>query len=193
MGSAYDASSYLLNLACAEMMEGYGVPHCGTSGSGIGWGPGLLTAAHQWTNHLTSCLGVVGLVPFVGDVLGSKAFSPAAMVLAHDAIAQARRFARGFALDGGLDAEREIAAAGPGGSFVTTERTLDYVRGGRYCSGLFDNLTLEAWQSQGRPSAVQRLRDHTVQLLREAEPPEDYDELMERGEVFIAGVEEGLQ
>ncbi len=37
MGSTYTASSYLLNLACAEMMSFYGIPHCGTSGSSNGW------------------------------------------------------------------------------------------------------------------------------------------------------------
>jgi len=186
MGSFYDASSYVLNLACAEMMNWYGVPHCGTSGSGIGWGPDLLTAAHQWVNHLTSCLGKVGLVPFVGDVLGSKAFSPAAMVLANEAISQARRFARGFPLDRKLESERDIASAGPGGSFLTSKSTLDRFRDAYHRSDVFDNLTLEAWHAQGQPRADQRLRGRTQQLLRELDAPDDYDELMTHGETFIA-------
>ena len=33
MGSDYTPTSYLLNLACAEMMAFYKLPHCGTSGS----------------------------------------------------------------------------------------------------------------------------------------------------------------
>jgi len=32
MGSFYDAHSYIINLACAEMMAHYRLPHCGTSG-----------------------------------------------------------------------------------------------------------------------------------------------------------------
>ncbi|MBN1641127.1 MAG: trimethylamine methyltransferase family protein [Anaerolineae bacterium] len=188
MGSYYDPTSYVLNLACAEIMDWYGVPHCGTSGSGIGWGPDLLTAAHQWVNHLTSCLGKVGLAPFVGDVLGSKAFSPAAMVLANEAIAQARWFARGFALDRALGSEQEIALAGPGGSFLVSGSTLAHLRDATYRSEVFGNLTLEAWQAQGQPSADQRLRAHTRQLLREAAPPDDYAALMARGEAFIAGL-----
>ncbi len=190
MGSLYDASSYVLNLACAEMMHWYGVPHCGTSGSGMGWGPDLLTAAHQWVNHLTSCLGKVGLAPFVGDVLGSKAFSPAAMVLANEAIAQVRRFARGFPLDRKLESERDIALAGPGGSFLMSQSTLDHFRDATYRSDLFGNLTLEAWHAEGQPRAGQRLREHTQQLLRELDTPDDCAELMARGEAFIR--EEGL-
>lgn len=38
----YDPQSILLNLACAEMMAHYGLPHCGTSGSGTGWGMDLI-------------------------------------------------------------------------------------------------------------------------------------------------------
>lgn len=36
MMSYYGAETMLLNLACGEMMAHYGVPHCGTSGSGGG-------------------------------------------------------------------------------------------------------------------------------------------------------------
>lgn len=192
MGSFYDVNSYVLNLACAEMMSWYGLPHCGTSGSGVGWGPDLLTAAHQWANHLTSCLGKVGLAPFVGDVLGSKAFSPAAMVYANEAIAQARRFAQGFPLDGEPDNHKEIQSVGPGGSFLMTESTLQHLRDAYYRSDTFGSLTLEAWQSQGQPKADQRLRDHTQQLLRELSAPDDHADLMARGEAFISCYEEKL-
>jgi trimethylamine:corrinoid methyltransferase-like protein len=47
MGSFYDVQSYLVDLACAEMMAHYGLPHCGTSGSGMGWGADLIAAGHQ--------------------------------------------------------------------------------------------------------------------------------------------------
>lgn len=62
-GSFYSPASYLVNLACAEMMAHYRLPHCGTSGSGMGWGADLIAASHQWMNHLLSCIGKVGLAP----------------------------------------------------------------------------------------------------------------------------------
>ncbi len=99
MIDVYDPYTILLDLACAEMMDHYGLPHAGTSGSGTGWGPDLPEAGTLWLNHLTSCIGRVGLAPFVGSTLGSLAFSPAAAVYAHDVIGQAQRFAQGFALD----------------------------------------------------------------------------------------------
>ena len=36
--SFYDPKSYLIDLACAEMMAHYNLPYSGTSGSGMGWG-----------------------------------------------------------------------------------------------------------------------------------------------------------
>jgi len=67
MGSYYGPETMLLNLACGEMMAHYGLPHCGTSGSGGGWGADLLAADGFWLNHLTSCVGADGLAPFVGS------------------------------------------------------------------------------------------------------------------------------
>ncbi len=185
MGSFYDPQSYLVDLACAEMMAHYGIPHCGTSGSGVGWGPDLLAAGHQWFNHLISCIGRVGLAPFVGDNLDSKAFSPSIIVLANEVIEQARAFVRGFALDAGAIALDEVAVTGPGGSFLTAPSTLQHLRRAYYTSQIFPRLSLEEWQASGRPRADEVLRQHTHELLERATPPQDHDELIDLGEAFI--------
>ena len=65
-GSFYSPQTLLLNLACAEMMVSYEIPHCGTSGSGNGWGADLLAGTTLCMNHFSSCLGTAGMVPFVG-------------------------------------------------------------------------------------------------------------------------------
>jgi trimethylamine--corrinoid protein Co-methyltransferase len=185
MGNFYEAHSYTMDLACAEMMAHYRLPHAGTSGSGMGWGGDLIAAGHQWINHLTSCLGKVGLVPFVGDNLCSKAFSPAVMVLADEIIAQARRLAGGFVLDEGALALDEIAEVGPGGSYLTSPLTLKHFRGAYFQSDIWPNLTLEGWQERGSPRADDELRRRTAELLAGAAAPEDRDALVARGEAFI--------
>jgi trimethylamine--corrinoid protein Co-methyltransferase len=187
MGSFYEPRSYLMDLACAEMMAFYRVPHCGTSGSGMGWGPDLISAGHQWLNHLISCIGKVGLVPFVGDNLGSKAFSPTVLVYANEVIEQARLFAQGFALDESSIALADIFSVGPGGSFLTSDLTLKLFRRAAFQSDIFPNLTLEKWQERGAPEAGKLLRQHTQRLLDGLEPPEDHAELRARGEAFITG------
>jgi len=173
------------------MMARYRLPHCGTSGSGIGWGPDLVAGGHQWINHLLSCIGKVGLAPFVGDTLGSKAFSPALLVYANEVIAQARRFAEGFNLEATETAIQEITAVGAGGSFLTTENTLAGYRGATYQSGFFENLSLEAWQARGSPRAIDRLRQYTRHLLQALDAPDDHDDLLGRGQAYIQALTAG--
>jgi trimethylamine--corrinoid protein Co-methyltransferase len=185
MGSFYDVKSYVVNLACADMMAFYRLPHCGTSGSGMGWGADLIAGGHQWLNHLISCIGQVGLVPFVGDNLGSKAFSPAVIVYANEIIEQARLFAEGVVLDDEALALDEIVQMGPGGSFLTSDLTLRFFRQAYYSSRIFPNLTLEQWQAWGSPQAADLVRRHTRQLLDGLRAPEDHVDLLARGQSFI--------
>jgi len=188
MGSFYAATSYLLNLACAEMMHHYGLPHCGTSGSGMGWEADLIAGANQWMNHLLSAIGKVGLAPFVGDTLGSKVFAPAVIVYADEVISQARRFSAGFSLALSTAVLSEISDAGPGGNYLTSQSTLRRFRDAYYSSPTFPNLGLEEWQARGEPAAVDLLRRRTGELIATAEPPPDHRELVERGEEFILGL-----
>jgi trimethylamine--corrinoid protein Co-methyltransferase len=166
-------------------MAHYRLPHCGTSGSGIGWGPDLVASGHQWMNHLLACMGKVGLVPFVGDVLGSKAFSPTLLVYANEVIEQARRFARGFSAAQDQAVLSELISVGPAGSFLTSDTTLAEFRSAYYQSHFFDNLRLDTWQSQGRPRADAKLRQHTRQLIDGLQPAADEAWLLAQGTAFI--------
>jgi trimethylamine--corrinoid protein Co-methyltransferase len=186
MGSFYDPQSYLVNLACAEMMSHYQLPHCGTSGSGMGWGADLIATGHQWFNHLVSCIGRVGLAPFVGDNLGAIAFSPAIVVYANEIIAQTRTLAEGFDIGAPELALDELAEVGPGGNFLMSPQTLQHFRAAYFRSPILAPLTLEDWQARGAPRADRVLREHTRRLIDGLQPPPDHDRLMAKGEAFIA-------
>lgn len=188
MQDFYDPHTFVINLACAEMMAHYGLPHAGTSGCGLGWGADLPAAGLLWMNHLTSLLGKVGLAPFVGGVLGSKVFSPALAVYSHEVIAQALRFAQGFPLDDTVLGVDEIAQRGPGGSFLDADLTLQLYRRAYYESMVFPRLGLEQWQARDRPRAEDLLRQRTLSLLETTSPPEDQAELIALGEAFIRGL-----
>jgi len=185
MQEFYDPYTILLNLACAEMMARYRIPHAGTSGSGDGWGVDLLGGGLHWMNHLTGLLGRVGLAPFVGGNLNSKVFSPAMTVYADEVIGMARHFAHGFPLDDealGLD---EILAAGPGGSFLTSPLTLKRFRSAYYQGRLFPRLSLEKWQAKSRPQADQFIRQKAQELLNSHPPPTDHDNIIASAEEWI--------
>jgi trimethylamine--corrinoid protein Co-methyltransferase len=181
----YDPKSYLVDLACAEMIAHYLLPYSGTSGSGMGWGADLIAGGHQWFNHLISCLGKKGLAPFVGDILGSQAFSPNVIVYANEVIQQARLFAEGFVIDDANIGLEDIVQVGPGGNFLTSNLTLKFYRNARQSSHIFDNLPLDEWQARGRPRPEDFLKGYTRQLLDESIPPENHSELLAQGESFI--------
>jgi trimethylamine--corrinoid protein Co-methyltransferase len=190
MGNFYDPMSYLLDLACAEMMAYYRLPHSGTSGAGVGWGPDLIVSGHQWVNHLVSCLGKVGLAPFVGDTLGSTSVSPAVIVYANDLIAQTRRIAAGFEIDDRSAALDDIAQVGPAGHFLEATSTIENFRTAYHESDIFPKLTVDDWRQQGQPRADDRLRSYTKQFMEVLAPPEDHDDLIGRGEDFIRRLKE---
>ncbi len=189
MLDVYDPLTHLLNLACAEMMQYYHIPHAGTSGSGPALGPDFIGSSNFMMNHLSSLMGKAGLAPFTGSAMGSKAFSPVCAVQADEMIAQALLFTQGFPIDADSLAMDDIEQVGPGGSFVNTRRTRKLFRQAYYRSDLVPPLSLEKWQAQGRPQAIDILRQKTRQLLDHPLVPEDHDELVARGEEFIKSLQ----
>src|SRR6266496_162750 len=184
----YDPQSILVSLACAEMMAHYGIPHCGTSGSGTGWGMDLLAAETYWMNTLMFSLTKGGIAPFVGDTLGSKAISPLTFIYCHEIINQALRFADGFQLDDanvGLD---EIHKVGPGKGYVSAPTTLKKYKNGYYVSPIFPRWSMEKWIEAGQPHVQKRLKEYGIEFLKDLPAPEDHDELIKKGEEFIEEV-----
>ena len=187
-GSVLSPQTILLNLACAEMMHFYRIPHVGTSGSGTGWAADILAAGTLWMNHLTSCLGKVGMAPFVGGNFDSLVFSPTLIVYADDIIRQARRFAKGFPLDGEAMGLEEISQVGPGGNYLTSAQTLRMCRDKSQRSGIWPVYTVEKWQAAGRPKAEKILREKTMAAIDGLEAPDDRDDLIAKGEAFVSGL-----
>ncbi len=185
MSSIYSPQSMLLNLACAEMMSHYNLPHCGTSGGSSGWGPDLIAGGLLWANHLTGILGKVGLIPFVGSNFDSKVFSSATVVYAAEVIRYIRELGKGFSLPVERIDLDEIGKIGPGGNYLTSPETLKNFRAFQHASQIWPTLSLNSWQEKGRPGAGEELRKYTDNLLQKLTPPEDHDKLLRHGEKFI--------
>lgn len=187
-GSFYSPRTLVLNLACAQMMTHYGLPHCGTSGSGNGWGADLLASTTLCINHLTSCLGHAGMVPFVGGSFDSLVFSPEMVVYADEVIHQSRTFARGFSLEDEAVGFSDISQAGPGGNFFMSDLTRKHFRESQFPSRVWPFLTLDKWREKGEPRADVMLRDLTMELLNNPPSPEDKKEILAKGEAFLEKV-----
>ncbi len=181
----YDPQSILISVACSEMMQHYGIPHCSTSGSGTGWGMDMIAADTYWMNTLSLLLSHGHLAPFIGDSHGSKSIAPTTIVHVHEIIDQAIRLYNGFQLDDVNSAVDEIGKVGPGKSFLNQPSTLKNYKNGYYVSGVYPRYSMENWQKAGEPPARQVLREKTQDLLASAPAPDDHDELMAKGEEFI--------
>jgi trimethylamine--corrinoid protein Co-methyltransferase len=184
-GSFYSPQSLLLNLACAEIVTSYHIPHCGTSGSGNGWGADLLASTTMCINHVTSCMGAAGMVPFVGGSFDSLVFSPELVVYADDLIHQSRSFASGFSLDDDAVGLSDISNIGPGGDFLLADLTAKYFRESQFTSTIWPFLSLDKWKEKGRPAANKILKERTCDLLSNPIGPEDRESLLAKGEEFL--------
>jgi trimethylamine--corrinoid protein Co-methyltransferase len=187
MGSYYTPSSYLLNLACAEMMHFYEIPHCGTSGSGNGWGADISSAGDLWQNHLSSCIGKVGCVPFVGGNFDSLAFSPSTAVLSNYIIGEVKKFARGFTFNDTTVNISELDLVGHGGNYLTSEQTLASLSGLQTSNLIWPSLNLNSWKEKGMPKAEKYLIDYTKHLYTKAKKESGKNvNIIEKGEDYIS-------
>ncbi len=184
-GSFYSPHTLLLNLACAEMMAHYGVPHCGTSGSSNGWGADLLSATTLCTNHITSCLGKVGMVPFVGGCFDSIVFSPEMVVYADDFICQSETFAHGFSIDDEMVGLDDIDMLGPKGNYLMAALTGKFFKSSQFPTKIWPFLSIDKWKKREEPSAARVLKEKTCHLLENLTLPEDHEALLTKGESFL--------
>jgi trimethylamine--corrinoid protein Co-methyltransferase len=175
-----------LNLACAEMMNFYEIPHCGTSGSNNGRGADLLASGNLWLNHLSSCMGKIGCAPFVGGNFDSMAFSPATVVLSDQIIEKAKDFAKGFTLNEQSVNLQEIALVGHGGNYLTSEQTLAALDKLSKTDAVWSSLSVEAWKEQNMPSVEKELIDYTQDLYARAiKASEAMVDTIKKGEEYI--------
>jgi len=188
MTSYYDPGSMLVNLACADMMKHYQIPHVGTSGSGNGWRADIKGAGLLWMNHLSSTLGNAGLVPFVGGNFDSLVFSPTTVVYASEVIRKAKLMSKGLKVSDQEVVLKEIKQAEIGGNYFTSPDTLEkMVELSEKGNPLpLQNLSFDRWNEFNQPEVYTFLKEHTVQLINKNNQPEDHQELIKKGEKFIS-------
>jgi len=186
MGSYYTPTSYLLNLACAEMMSFYEIPHCGTSGCGNGWGADLSASGDLWQNHLSSCLGKIGCAPFVGGNFDSMVFSPSTVILSNHIIGETKKFANGFTLNDKTVNAAEIDDVGHGGNYLTSEQTLAHLSDLETTNNIWPSLGLSSWKEQGKPKVEKLLIDYSKDLYSKAKNASDENiDIIKKGEDYI--------
>ncbi len=70
--------------------------------------------------------------------------------------------------------------------YVSAPTTLKKYKNGYYVSPIFPRWSMEKWLDAGQPHAQKWLKDYSVEFLKTLPVPEDHDELIGKGEEFIA-------
>jgi trimethylamine--corrinoid protein Co-methyltransferase len=171
MISVYGAPEFQLARAMvAEMGRHYKLPtwgYAGCSDSPIMDAQAAADAAYQVRDALM--MGA-NLNHDVGYLEGGLTTSPEMIVLSAEMIDMHRRFMQGVNLDVEMFAFPVIHQAGPGGDFVDTDLTIKHFRDYWYPS-LFERRRLDQWEADGRPRMSDRLREKTIGIMQEHEPP----------------------
>ncbi len=186
--SVYGAPEFQLARAMvADMGRFYGLPTWGYSScsdSNLMDGQAAADAAYQVRDALMMGLN---LVHDVGYLEGGLMTSPEMIVLTAELIDMHRSFMKGVELSDETLALDVIHEVGPGGDFVSTDHTLAHFRDYWYPT-LFDRQRFSQWEMGGGVSFAERLRDRTVQIMKDHQPAplpekvrEEIDYVLNRG------------
>ncbi|MFQ5652679.1 MAG: hypothetical protein ACE5IY_22325 [bacterium] len=55
--------------------------------------------------------------------------------------------------------------------------------------GRWPGFSLDKWQAEESPKAIDLLRKHALDVLANLQPPEDHDELIGKGEAYISALQ----
>jgi trimethylamine--corrinoid protein Co-methyltransferase len=167
--SVYGAPEFqLARLAVADLARWYGLPSWGYAGHSDSCLFDEQAAADASFSALVALQCGANLVHDVGYLEAGLTNSPEMMVFTCEAIRQARRYCDGFLLDEESLALEVIQAAGPGGNYLASDHTLEHFRD-YWQPELFSRQRLAAWQEEGARSLGRRVREKTVELLRQAQ------------------------
>ena len=160
----------LLNAAQADMARHYGVPSFSSAGC---------TDAHEIDeqagleigfNTLVTALSGANLVHAASVIGSGTAVCKELLILSDEAVRFTERFCRGVEVDDARLAVSDIAAVGPGGSFMDSDLTLSLFKRDIWAPKVFTRDYFDSWTQAGKPGIKDRLRQESERLLREHTP-----------------------
>jgi trimethylamine---corrinoid protein Co-methyltransferase len=170
--SVYGAPEFdLARAAVAEMARYYNLPHYGYAGPTDSCVVDEQAASDATSSILVALLSGQHLVHDIGYIEAGMTESPEMIVLCADIIGRLRHFTAGMKLDREAFALDLIHEVGPGGSYLTTEHTLQHFRD-FWQPALYSRQRMNDWVKRGSKRLEDRLREKTVALMERARTPE---------------------
>ncbi len=167
--SVYGAPEFqLARLAIADLARFYGLPSWGYAGHTDSCLFDEQAAADAVFSAQVALDSGTNLIHDVGYLEAGLTGSPELAVFTCEAIRMLRRYQEGFRLDAESLALEAIQQTGPGGNFLAADHTLEHFRE-FWQPELFSRQRLAAWQEQGSKSLGARVREKTVERMKQSE------------------------
>jgi trimethylamine--corrinoid protein Co-methyltransferase len=179
----------MLDLACAQVGRSLGLPTHGYLGASDAKTVDAQAGMESATTAMLGVLGGIDMVSGAGMLDFLLCQSAEKLVIDAEAIAAARRLARGVATPTPTLATAMFASAGPEGRFLEIEETRRLFRGEQHFpTAVVDRSSHRAWVEAGSRDTFMRARDRVTQLLAAYRRP-SIDEAVEDSLVDLVRVE----
>jgi trimethylamine--corrinoid protein Co-methyltransferase len=185
---------HLTNSAFADIFHYYNIPMWSTVGSDSHCLDQQAAFEHAIA-ILLSAMDGANLIHDVGYLGQGLVGNPITIVMCDEIISYVKRFIRGFKLDEKMMAIDVIREVGPGGDFLTHEHTLKHFRQELWQPKFINRDGPETWIKKGRKSYGDRLKDHTLEVLKthKAEPldlviKQKLDEILIEAEIKLKDI-----
>jgi trimethylamine--corrinoid protein Co-methyltransferase len=159
----------LYSAAISEINQFLGVPFMGTAGASESKEMDLQAAIESTLQVILSQLSKANMVHDAGFLDCADIGSLEMLVVTDEIISQAKRIARGIAVNDETLMLDLIDEVGPGGSFIATPETAGRCREEIYTSGLMDRNPWATWQENGAETMLDRVQKKLAEIL--SRPP----------------------
>ncbi len=159
----------LYSAAISEINQFLGVPYMGTAGASESKEMDLQAAIESTLQVILSQLSKANMVHDVGFLDCADMGSLEMLVMTDEIISQAKRVARGIAVNDETLMLDLIDKVGPGGSFIATPETARRCREEIYTSDLMDRNAWTTWQENGAETMLERVQKKLAEIL--SRPP----------------------
>jgi trimethylamine--corrinoid protein Co-methyltransferase len=163
--SVYGAPEFeLARAAASDMARYYALPHFGYAGYTDSCAMDEQAASDATSSILVALLTGQHLIHDIGYIEAGLTVSPEMIVFCADTIGRLRHFNAGIDLSPNAFCLDLIHDTGPGGSFLTSDHTLQHFKE-FWQPTLYSRLRRDDWLKRGGKDLGQRLRDKTVALM----------------------------
>jgi len=156
----------LLNAGATQMAAHYHLPNWATAGRTDAKTLDIQAGYEQAFSVPLVALSGATYISAVGGFLQSvNVLAPEKFVIDDEIVGMTRRVLAGINADKAHRAADMIARIGPGGDYLGEAHTVRYMRSEYYQPWITENSYWEAWQSGGRPSALERARERAADIV----------------------------